>query len=92
MQRSLPLHSLMLLLSLGILPSTASAYREYFTPEQKAQLEKIQTVLVEAIALTDQGSADSGSIAEVASRRSARWTTSSCRMVPSPRRRVSSQV
>jgi hypothetical protein len=59
----------MLLLSLGILPSAASAYREYFTPEQKAQLEKIQTVLVEAIALTDKGSADSGSIAEVASRR-----------------------
>ncbi len=69
MQRSLPLHSLMLLLSLSILASAASAYREYFTPEQKAQLETIQTVLVEAIALTDKGSADSGSIAEVASRR-----------------------
>jgi hypothetical protein len=46
-----------------------SAYREYFTPEQKAQLEKIQTILVEAIALTDKGNADSGSFAEVASRR-----------------------
>ena len=69
MQRSLPLHSLMLFLSLGLLASAASAYREYFTPEQKAQLEKIQTVLVEAIALTDKGGADSRSIAEVASRR-----------------------
>jgi hypothetical protein len=69
MQRSLALHILMLLLFLGILAPPASAYREYFTPEQKAQLEKIQTVLVEAIALTDKGGADSGSLAEVASRR-----------------------
>ena len=69
MPRSLPLHSLMLLLSLSILASAASAYREYFTPEQKAQLENIQTVLVEAIALTDKGDGDSGSLTEVASRR-----------------------
>lgn len=47
----------------------ASAYREYFTPEQKAQLGKIQTVLVEAIALADKGSVDSGPLAEVATRR-----------------------
>ncbi|TKS58918.1 MAG: hypothetical protein EWM72_02570 [Nitrospira sp.] len=69
MQRLLALHILLLLLSLGILASPASAYREYFTPEQKTQLEKIQTVLVEAIALTDKGGADSGSLVEVASRR-----------------------
>ncbi len=69
MQRTLALHILMLLLFLGIVAPPASAYREYFTPEQKAQLEKIQTVLVEVIALTDKGGADSGSLAEVASRR-----------------------
>ncbi len=69
MQRTLALHILMFLLFLGIVAPPASAYREYFTPEQKAQLEKIQTVLVEAIALTDKGGADSGSLAEVASRR-----------------------
>lgn len=48
---------------------SASAYREYFTPEQKTQLAKIQTVRVEAIALTDKGQVDAGPIAEVASRR-----------------------
>jgi len=31
------------------------AYRDYFTPEQKAQLLKIQTVLVDVVALTDKG-------------------------------------
>jgi hypothetical protein len=69
MQRSFVLHIVTLLLSLGWLASPALAYREYFTPEQKAQLEKIQTVLVEATALTDKGSADSGAIADVAARR-----------------------
>jgi hypothetical protein len=50
-------------------PSPAGAYREYFTPEQKAQLAKIQTVLVEMIALTDKGSVDAGPLGEVATRR-----------------------
>jgi hypothetical protein len=45
------------------------AYRDYFTPEQKEQLAKIQTVLVEAVALTDKGSVDAGPIREVAVRR-----------------------
>ncbi|HSA61140.1 MAG TPA: HEAT repeat domain-containing protein [Nitrospiraceae bacterium] len=69
MQRSLALHILILLFFLGVLTSPASAYREYFTPEQKAQLEKIQTVLVETIALTDKGGADSAPLTEVVSRR-----------------------
>jgi hypothetical protein len=59
----------MLLLSLGVLVSPASAYREYFTPEQKAQLEKIQTVLVEALALTDKGAIDAAPLAGAISRR-----------------------
>ena len=71
MQRSSALYNslFILLLLLGVLPSPVSAYREYFTPEQKAQLEKIQTVQVETIALTDKGGADSGPLTEVVSRR-----------------------
>jgi HEAT repeats/PBS lyase HEAT-like repeat len=49
--------------------SPVEAYRDYLTVEQKAQLEKIQTVLVEAIALTDKGTVDAAPIADVASRR-----------------------
>ena len=37
--------------------SSTWAYRDYFTPEQKAQLGRIQTVLVDVIVLTDQGGA-----------------------------------
>lgn len=51
----------------AILPTWA--YREYFTPEQKTQLEKIQTVLVDAIALTDKGTADSASLANAVAQR-----------------------
>ena len=51
------------------LAETSWAYRDYFSPEQKAQLAKIQTVLVEAIALTDKGAIDAGPIAEVVTRR-----------------------
>lgn len=47
----------------------AHAYREYFTPEQKAQLDKIQVVLVETLALTDKGSGDSSPLSSVVSRR-----------------------
>ena len=57
------------LISAGLTLSPAFAYRDYFTPEQKAQLAKIQTVLVEAIALTDKGSVDSSAIAGLAVRR-----------------------
>lgn len=70
MRQSFALHTLFIvLICVGGLVSPASAYREYFTPEQKAQLEKIQTVFVEAIALTDKGAVDAGSLGEVASRR-----------------------
>ena len=60
---------LALIVSTAFAPSVAQAYRDYLTAEQKAQLEKIQTVLVEVIALTDKGPVDAGPIAEVASRR-----------------------
>ena len=52
------------------LPSPPSwAYRDYFTSEQKALLEKIQTVRIEAIALTDKGAVDAAPIAELVARR-----------------------
>lgn len=50
-------------------PSRSLAYRDYFTAEQKAQLEKIQTVQVEALMLSDKGSVDAAPIAELVARR-----------------------
>jgi len=49
--------------------SPASASREFFTPEQKARLEGIQTILVEAVALTDKGIVDAGSFTAIITRR-----------------------
>jgi HEAT repeats len=63
------LFSILALIVPALLPLPAWAYRDYLTAEQKAQLEKIQTVLVEAIALTDKGTADAAPLTEVAARR-----------------------
>jgi len=54
---------------LVLLASPAPAYRDYFTPEQKTQLEKIQTVRIDAVALTDKGAVDAAALADVAARR-----------------------
>ena len=48
-----------------LLPESSWSYRDYFTKEQKAQLSKIQSVLVEAVALTDKGAVDAGPIKKV---------------------------
>jgi HEAT repeat protein len=53
--------------ALSVSPSWA--YRDYFTPEQKALLDKIQTLRIEAIALTDKGAVDAAAIAELVARR-----------------------
>ena len=53
----------------SLIHSFALGYREYFTPEQRAQLEKIQTVLVDVITLTDTGASDSGPLIETVSQR-----------------------
>lgn len=58
-----------LILSFCCVIVPAWAYREHFTSEQKSQLEKIQTVLIEAIALTDKGRTDSASLANAAAER-----------------------
>ncbi len=49
--------------------SSGWAYRDYFTHEQKAQLERIQTVFVDVIILTDQGTGTPDSIRGVVMRR-----------------------
>ncbi len=59
-----------LVLTVVALPSSHSwAYRDYFTPEQKALLGKIQTVRIEAIALVDKGAVDAAPIVELVARR-----------------------
>jgi hypothetical protein len=45
------------------------AYRDYFTEEQKTQLGRIQTVLLEVITLSDKGPVESKAIADVISKR-----------------------
>jgi hypothetical protein len=50
-------------------PPPLWAYRDYFTLEQKALLDKIQTVRIEAMALTDKGAGDAAPIAELVARR-----------------------
>jgi len=60
----------MLACSILALPSLPSwAYRDYFTAEQKALLDKIQIVRIEAIALVDKGGVDAAPIAELVARR-----------------------
>lgn len=56
-------------LFLNLIHSSASAYREYFTPEQRAQLEKIQTVLVDVITITDKGGVNAGVLTDVVAQR-----------------------
>ncbi len=61
--------ALVVYLVLSLFHSYAQAYREYFTPEQRAQLEKIQTIFVDVIALTDQGGADPVPLTDVVAQR-----------------------
>ena len=69
MSKQLVLSTLACCLFLTLTYSGASAYREYFTPEQKAQLEKIQTVLIDVITITDKGGVDAGALTHVVSQR-----------------------
>ncbi|HMU53573.1 MAG TPA: HEAT repeat domain-containing protein [Nitrospira sp.] len=57
------------LLLFFVAPSSSLAYRDYFTAEQKAQLERIQTVRVETLMLSDKGSIDAAPIADLVARR-----------------------
>jgi len=69
MQSRVAIPTLVVFLFLSLFHSDALAYREYFTPEQRAQLEKIQTILVEVIALTDKGSAPPETLAGTVAQR-----------------------
>lgn len=69
MFRSVLIIALLVLWSVGVWISPAGAYREYFTAEQKAQLDKIQVVAVEVLALTDKGAVDGSALTAVVSRR-----------------------
>jgi len=52
-----------------LLAATSWARRESFTSEQKAELEKVDRVLVEVIALSDKGSIDPGALSDVVIKR-----------------------
>ena len=69
MKRSCVTAAAIFLILLSGMFSSAWAYRDYFTQEQKAQLARIQTVLVDAIALTDKGAGNADGIREVVMRR-----------------------
>lgn len=61
---------LVLAFSFGALHAPSSwAYRDYFTTGQKALLEKIHTLRIEAIALADQGVLDATPLTELVARR-----------------------
>ena len=68
MKRSASIVATSLILVFGML-SSAWAYRDYFTQEQKALLGRIQTVFVDAIVLTDKGAGNADGIREVVMRR-----------------------
>ncbi|MEK6525360.1 MAG: HEAT repeat domain-containing protein [Nitrospirota bacterium] len=61
--------SLSVLFLVSLITADGSARRDLFTPKQREMLEKTERVLVEVIAITDQGTIEPGSLAEVATRR-----------------------
>ncbi len=61
--------ALSILVCLGILASEGLARRTYFTPEQKVQLQAIQTIWVKVLALTERGKVDGQVIQEVVQER-----------------------
>ncbi len=69
MRKQSALSPLAVCLFLSLIHSSAHAYREYFTPEQRAQLEKIQTVLVDVITITDKGGVEAGALADIVAQR-----------------------
>lgn len=54
---------------IGILTSEGLARRTYFTPEQKAQLQAIQTIWVKVLALTERGKGDGQAIQDIIRKR-----------------------
>ena len=52
--------------SVALMGGDAWAFRESFTAEQREHLSKVKSVLMEVIAITDKGSADTGPFMELA--------------------------
>jgi hypothetical protein len=63
------LHLLLTFLLLVLVPVPSYAYRDYLTAEQKTQLEKIQSVKIDTIMLSDKGAIDAAPIADLVARR-----------------------
>ncbi|BCA55416.1 conserved exported protein of unknown function [Nitrospira sp. KM1] len=57
------------LVILAIYPIPSSAYRDYLSAEQKAKLEEIRSVRIDALALSDKGALDAAPLADVAAKR-----------------------
>jgi HEAT repeats/Armadillo/beta-catenin-like repeat len=60
---------IVIILALALTPSEGLARRDTMTPEQKANLDKVQRVLVEVIAITDKGEVPRDPLEEVVIRR-----------------------
>jgi hypothetical protein len=66
MNRLVVVSVLLMMCGLG---GEADARRESLTPQQKGQLQKVQRIYVEALALTDKGQVDAAWIQDMATRR-----------------------
>ncbi|HJU03771.1 MAG TPA: HEAT repeat domain-containing protein, partial [Nitrospiraceae bacterium] len=70
MMRAVQVATVAVWLGIAWFPTEVSwAYREYFTQEQRDQLAKAQTVLVEVIVITDKGAVPAEALAETVRRR-----------------------
>ncbi len=61
--------ALSIVVFLGMLTSEGLARRTYFTPEQKVQLQAIQTIQVKVLALTERGKVDGQAIQAIVQER-----------------------
>ncbi len=57
--------AVLVILCLGTMASEGFARRTYFTPEQKAQLQAINTIWVKVLALTERGKGDGQAIQDI---------------------------
>ena len=57
--------AMLMMMGIGIMASDGFTRRTYFTPEQKAQLQTIQTIWVKVLALTERGKGNGQAIQNV---------------------------
>ena len=63
------IRTVLVIMIFGIVASEGLARRTHFTPEQKAQLQAIQTVWVKVLALTERGKAGGQPIQDIVQER-----------------------